>query len=138
MSDLLNYHYEYKLPLNLELFTDNCGYKIPMNKEIKSSIQAKEYFNKLKETMGIEYNLNYYEILADDNLENLYFDSNNEIEKIIRIIAISDKDKFNKKELKLGVITIDLSNVLDKNGKQLYKNFFKNLEREYNNELCNI
>ena len=49
---------------------------------------------------------------ADDNLENLYFDSNNEIEKIIRIIAIDNKDKFNKKELKLGVITIDLTNVI--------------------------
>ena len=34
-----------------------------------------------------------------------------EIEKIIRIIPIKDDDKFKNSQLKLGVITINLSNI---------------------------
>ena len=112
-----------------------------MNRELKTSNEAEEYFNKLKETMGNKYNLNYYLIETDKNLSDFSFDTHNEIEKIIRIIAISDKDKFKKKDLKFGAITIDVSNVLDKDGKQLYKNYLETLEQiegDLNNELCNI
>lgn len=88
--------------------------------------------------MGDKYNLNYYIMETDKDLSDFSFDTHNEIEKIIRIIAISDKDKFKEKDLKFGAITIDLSNVYDKNGKQLYKNYLEQIEGDINNELCNI
>ena len=138
LIDLITYHKDYKLPLNFDLFKDNFGFKIPMNRELKTSNEAQEYFNKLKETMGNKYNLNYYLIETDKNLSDFSFDTHNEIEKIIRIIAISDKDKFKEKDLKFGAITIDVSNVLDKNGKQLYKNYLEQIEGDLKNELCDI
>ena len=138
ISDIITYHKEYKLPLNFDLFIDNFGFKIPMNSEIKTSIQAEEYFNKLKETMGSEYTLNYYVMETDEDLSDLSFATHNEIEKIIRMIAIKDKDKFKESDLKFGAITIDVSNVLDKNGKQLYKNYLEQIEGDLKNELCDI
>ena len=91
--------------------------------------------------MGKEYTLNYYVMETDEVLSDLSFATHNEIEKIIRMIAISDKDKFKECELKFGAITIDVSNVLDKNGKQLYKNYLETLEQiegDLKNELCDI
>lgn len=95
-----------------------------MNKELKTSEQAKEYFEKLKSTLGSEYNLYYYEINADNDLSNLYIDINNEIEKIIRLIAIEDNTKYKNDDIKFCIITIDLSDVKTKNGQQIYKNIF--------------
>ena len=62
-----------------------------------------------------------------------------EIEKIIRLIAL-DKDKFDKnKNLKLAVITIDLTNVIAPNGKQVYKGYFEKVREVLkDNELCHI
>ena len=44
---------------------------------------------------------------------------------LIRIIPIKDNDKFKSNKLKLGVITINLSNIRSTDGTQLYKNIFK-------------
>ena len=49
----------------------------------------------------------------------------NDIEKIIRIIPIKDNDKFKSNKLELGIITINLSNIISPDGTQLYKNIFK-------------
>lgn len=38
LNDLITYHKEYKLPLNFDLFKDNFGFKIPMNRELKTFI----------------------------------------------------------------------------------------------------
>ena len=76
---------------------------LPSSQGFKIRKQVKEYFNKLKEL----YDVNYYEIIPDNNFDNLYFDSNNYIEKIIRVIPIQD-NKFNKDKLEFGVITIGL------------------------------
>ena len=44
---------------------------------------------------------------------------------LIRIIPIKDNNKFKSNKLELGVITINLSNIISTDGTQLYKNIFK-------------
>ena len=49
------------------------------------------------------------------------------------------KDRYKKGNLRLGVITIDLSNVIAPNGKQVYKEYFDKVKEVLkDNELCNI
>ena len=116
-ADLLEYHNKYETPIDINLFVDEYKDPIPTSFQgFKTRKQAKEYFNKLKEL----YDVNYYEIIPNDNFDNLYFDSNNDIEKIIRIIPIQD-NKFNKDKLEFGVITVNLSNILNEKGEQIYK-----------------
>ena len=57
--DLINYNEKYKSPLNFILFQDEYGLPIPMNKEIKTSIESKKYFDKLVKVLGNDYKLNY-------------------------------------------------------------------------------
>ncbi|MDD6418807.1 MAG: hypothetical protein PUF66_01455 [Clostridium sp.] len=107
LSDLLTFNEEYKLPLNYSLFEDEYGLPIPQNYEVKTRNEARIYFNKLQNTLGKEYKLNYYEIDTDDNLTNLKISSEIKLEKIIRVITLKD-EKFENGNLKLGVITVDL------------------------------
>ena len=73
----------------------------------------------------MSYDDNYYEIIPDDDMKDLSFTPKCDIEKIIRIIPIDEEDRFKKSNWKLGVITINLSNVLGKSGKPLYEGVFK-------------
>ena len=107
LTDLLTFNEEYKLPLNYSLFEDEYGLPIPQNYEVKTRNEARIYFNKLQNTLGKEYKLNYYEIDTDDNLTNLKISSEIKLEKIIRVITLKD-EKFDNGNLKLGVITVDL------------------------------
>ena len=140
LLDMIINHKNYGIPYNFNIFEDDYGYMLPMNWEIKTKDEAKSYFNKLCTTLGNEYKLQYYEIDTDDDLKNISFESDIEIEKIIRLIALENDDKFDKdKNLKLGVITIDLSNIKAPNGKQVYKDFFEKVRKVLKeNELCNI
>ena len=140
LLDMMINHKNYGIPYNFNIFEDDYGFMLPMNWELKTKDEAKNYFNKLCNTLGNEYKLQYYEIDTDDNLKNLSFESDIEIEKIIRLIALENDDKFDKdKNLKLGVITIDLSNIKTPNGKQVYKDFFETVRKVLKeNELCNI
>ena len=61
-----------------------------------------------------------------------------DIEKIVRIIAINDKKKYKDNKLKLGIITIDLSDIKNINGEQIYKGFFEKFKEMCDNELCDI
>ena len=50
-----------------------------MNHEGKTTIETKEYFNKLQNTLSdTECKLNYYEIEADEKLENMSFEPHTE------------------------------------------------------------
>ena len=138
LLDLINYNQKYGLPLNWFLFEDNYGYPLPMNKEIKTTEQAQNYFNKLIEMLGSNYKLNYYEVIPDEDFSDISFISNVDIEKIVRIILIKDNKKYKDDKLKLGIITIDLSDIKAPNGEQLYKGFFEKFKEMSNNELCNI
>ena len=71
------------------------------------------------------YDVNYYEVKPNKDFTNLSFTPKNDIEKTVRIIPIKDNDKFKNKQLELGIITINLSNIKDADGSQLYKNIFK-------------
>ena len=120
LTDLLTYNEEYKLPLNYSLFEDEYGIPIPQNNEVKTKDESKEYFNKLQSILGNEYKLNYYEIDTDDNLTNLKISSEIEVEKIIRLITLKN-EKFDNGNLKLGVITVDLSDIKNSNNNQIFK-----------------
>lgn len=127
--DLINYNKEYGLPLNINLFQDEYGLPISTNKEIKTSIDAQKYFNKLVEVLGNDYKLNYYLTEPDQDFRNIVFKSNIDIEKIFRIILINDNKKYKNNKLKIGIITLDLSDIKagykfvtweDKNGTAIY------------------
>ena len=132
LSDMINNHIKYETPLNFNLFKDEYGIPLTMNKEVKTEEEAKEYFNKLCNILGDEYKLQYYEVDTDDDLKNLTFDSDIEIEKIIRLIALDSGNKFKIQSLKLGVITLDLSNIRNHKGKQFYKDFFNKVKKILN------
>ena len=139
LMDMINNHAMYGTPYNFNLFEDDYGYPLRMNWEAKTKEDAKKYFDKLCATLGSDYKLNYYEVDTDDELRDITFSSTCEIEKIIRLIAL-ERDKFDKnKNLKLGIITIDLTNVIAPNGKQVYKGYFEKVRKVLkDNELCNI
>ena len=111
------------------LTKDEKGFKIPMNHEDKTSLEAKEYFNKLQEVVSKNsLKLNYYETEADSKLEDISFEPNGDYEQILRLIVLSDTKNYNDKTLRLGVITLDLESAL-----------YSRLNRkEQPNELCNI
>ena len=140
LVDMINNHAMYGTPYNFNLFEDDYGYPLRMNWEAKTKENARKYFDKLCTTLGSDYKLNYYEVDTDDDLKDINFTSTCEIEKIIRLIALENNDKFDKtKNLKLGVITIDLTNVIAPNGKQVYKGYFEKVREVLrDNELCNI
>ena len=135
---MISNHNNYGLPYNLKWFVDDYGCSLNMNKEHKTQKQALKYFNKLQETMGSDYKLNYYEVDTDDDLKDISFSSELEAEKIIRLICIKNDKNYKKQNLRLGVITIDLSDIKDKNGNSLYKEVLEKAKEVYKNELCNI
>ena len=130
LADLVNFHNEYGVPCNWSIFEDDTGSKIAMNHEGKTSKEAQEYFDKLKDTIkNDKLKLNYYEIEADYKLEDVGFIPNGDYEKVLRLIVLSDSKRYNDKTLRLGVITLDMeSAVLSRIGKT----------KEASNELCYI
>ena len=137
LKDIRTNHDDYGIPYNFNIFEDDYGYKLNMNHEVRTKDEAKKYFGKLCKTMS-DYKFNYYVIDTDDDLKNIKFSSDVEIEKIVRLIALKPDKRFKNQNLKLGVITIDLTNRKDNSGYQLYKGFFEKLKEEKKNELCNI
>ena len=137
LKDIRTNHDDYGIPYNFNIFEDDYGYKLNMNHEVRTKEEAKKYFDKLCKIMS-DYKFNYYVIDTDDDLKNIKFSSDVEIEKIVRLIALKPDKRFKNQNLKLGIITIDLTNIKDKNGNQLYKGFFEKLKEVNKNELCNI
>lgn len=71
----------------------------------------------------------YYEIEADEQLEDVGFIPNGDYEKVLRLIVLSDSKRYDDKTLRLGVITLDMeSAILSRIGKT----------KEATNELCHI
>ena len=129
LTDLLTYNEEYKLPLNYPLFEDEYGLPIPQNHEVKTKNESRNYFNKLNSILGNEYKINYYEIDTDDDLTNLKISSEIEVEKIIRLITLKN-EKFDNGNLKLGVITVDLSDINDSNN-QIFKELLDKIRNTF-------
>ena len=108
-----------------------------MTIETKELAISEELKRKV-EMLGSNYKLNYYEVIPDEDFSDISFISNVDIEKIVRIILIKDNKKYKDDKLKLGIITIDLSDIKAPNGEQLYKGFFEKFKEMSDNELCNI
>lgn len=53
--------------------------------------------------------------MPDEDLKDISFDSKNDLEKIIRIIPLKRNSKYKDDTFELGILTIDVSNILDKN-----------------------
>ena len=51
---------------------------------------------------------------------------------LIRIIHIKDNDKFKSNKLELGIVNINLLNIRNPYGTQLYKNIFKQVKYQLN------
>ncbi len=102
-----------------------------MNHEVKSKEEVKNYFDKLCNTLN-EYKFNYYEIDTNDNLKDIKYSSNIELEKIIRLISIKPDKRFKNQNLKLGVITLDLRNIPNISN-ETYSKFFKDLKEKFKN-----
>lgn len=103
LKDLIDIHNNYSVPFNLRLFKDEYGCYLNMNHEVKSKEEVKNYFDKLCSTLN-EYKFNYYEIDTDDDLKDIKYSSNINLEKIIRLISIKPDKSFKNQNLKLGVI----------------------------------
>lgn len=136
LKDVAHNHDNYGIPYSLKIFEDDYGFQLNMNHEVKTKDETKKYFDKLCKTFS-EYKFNYYEIDTDDDLKEVKFSSELEVEKIIRLIVLKNDKKSKNQNLSLAVITIDLSDIKDKNGNQVYKSFFEKL-KEVKDELCNI
>ena len=64
---------------------------------------------------------------------NLKISSEIEVEKIIRLITLKDA-KFDNGNLKLGVITVDLSDIKDINNNQIFKELLGKIKDTFKEE----
>ena len=104
------------------MFMDEDKFPIPVaHNGFRTRIEIENYVNKLKEM----YDVNYYEVIPNKDFTNLSFTPKNDIEKIIRIIPIKENNKFKSNKLKLGIITINLSNIKGINEDLLYEKIIK-------------
>lgn len=136
LTDLLIYNEEYNLPLSYSLFGDEYGISIPQNNVVKTKDESQAYFNKLNSILGNEYKLNYYEIDTNADLINLKISSEIEVEKIIRLITLKN-EKLDNDNLKLGVMTVDLSDIKDSNNNQIFKELLEKIKETFKeDEFC--
>lgn len=104
--DLLNYHKEYKLPIDIHIFEDSNNNSIPIQVNgFKTKEEANDYKNKLK----LFYNINYNEVEINEELEGS-FNATSKDEKIIRLIPLKNEEKYKENKLKFGVISVNLAN----------------------------
>ena len=104
--DLLNYHKEYKLPIDIHIFEDSNNNSIPIQVDgFKTKEEANLYKNKLKTF----YNINYNEVEINEELEGS-FNATSKDEKIIRLIPLKNEEKYKENKLKFGVISVNLAN----------------------------
>ena len=102
--DLLNYHKEYKLPIDIHIFEDSNNNSIPIQVNgFKTKEEANLYKNKLKTF----YNINYNEVEINEELEGS-FNATSKDEKIIRLIPLKNEEKYKESKLKFGVISVNL------------------------------
>ena len=115
----LNNNQKYKTPYDLLWFENENGF-IPMNREQKTSKEALKYFDMFKTFMSDykEINFNYYETYYDfkNSKEPCTITVEAEKELLFRMIFLKDNKKPKKDEdkIKLGIITLDGTNLKDK------------------------
>lgn len=115
-------HDKYGTPSEIYMFQSN-DLKIPVNREFKTSKQAKEYVDKFNELMNYsELKFNYYETYFDFEKNDGMFEAK-ETEKIIRIMFLKDNSKYKKNEnkMKVGIMTCDFASLKDKYSKEYFE-----------------
>ena len=128
LTEMLEHHKKYDFPIDIHLFVDDEDMPIPiMYKGFKTSAEAEIYVDKLRQFVDV----NYYETTVNDELE-AEIASKSDYEKIIRLIPLEDKTKYNNKMLNVGVITVDVSGVKDPIKKDM-PFYNKELKREWKN-----
>lgn len=122
---------KYKTPFNLTLFQDEKGNRIPTNCEYRKKEEAKKYFDKLNQFVNykINCNLSYYETIYDADLKNSeYLSNKNDIP--IRIILIDDRKLELDNKIRLGIITMDLTELKKKYTPDILKYIYE-MSKEY-------
>ena len=127
LENIIYNHYKFNTPCNVYMYEDEYEIPLKLNHELKTMKEAEDYFKRLEKYVG-DYKLNYYISEIDEKEKRFNYTQNNDAEKIIRLIGIGDKRK--KDNFKLGVITLDLSILKDKDEKEIYKKLFDKLEKE--------
>ena len=137
LNDQFENHKEYKTPFNFDLLEDDDGNPITINSELRTSLTATKYFEKLKSYMRnyTDCNFKYYETYLDFENNESFVDVTN-YEKILRVIVLRNENK-NDDKLKLGVITIDLESVKDYYTSE-YKNMILDFASYYRESLRKI
>ena len=100
--------------------------------------QARKYFDKLDKYMNskISCKLNYYDAIFDFNImDGTYPATNNEA--VIRAILIEDKKLKRENKLKIGIITLDVSEIKKVCTPKVY-DFIMNACEEYKKDFKNF
>ena len=112
---------KYGTPDEVYLFeSENIG--IPLNREYKSSKEAKSYVEKLNNLMDYsKLKFNYYETYFDFKNNDACIEVE-EDEKIIRVILLKNNSKYkdNEDKMKVGIVTCDFGSLKNKYSKEYF------------------
>lgn len=112
---------KYGTPDEVYLFeSENIG--IPLNREYKSSKEAKSYVEKLNNLMDYsKLKFNYYETYFDFKNNDACIEVE-EDEKIIRVILLKNNSKYkdNEDKMKFGIVTCDFGSLKNKYSKEYF------------------
>ena len=130
LNEQIKNHDDYKTPYKLSLFQDEKGTPIMLNQESRTSTQALNYYEKLREFMS-HYNdceIYYREILFSPKDGGQIKIKNTET--IIRAILIDDKKLIKEDKLRFGIITLDIEKVKEFYDEE-YLNYIYSLSNDY-------
>lgn len=112
---------KYGTPDEVYLFeSENIG--VPLNREYKSSKEAKSYVEKLNNLMDYsELKFNYYETYFDFKNNDASIEVE-EDEKIIRVILLKNNSKYkdNEDKMKVGIVTCNFGLLKNKYSKEYF------------------
>lgn len=111
LNEQLQNHDNYNTPYVFSLLQDEHGNDFLLNKEVRTSTKAFNYYEKLKDFIS-HYNdckLGYKEMIFSPQNGGQIKSLTTEI--IIKAILIDDKKLLKEDKLRFGLITLDLDNV---------------------------
>ena len=130
LNEQIKNHDDYKTPYKLSLFQDEKGTPIMLNQESRTSTQALNYYEKLRDFVR-HYNdceINYREMIFSPKDGGQIKIKNTET--IIRAILIDDKKLIKEDKLRFGIITLDIEKVKEFYDEE-YLNYIYSLSNDY-------
>lgn len=107
-TDLLERKGKVDLPIEFDIFRDEDDRKVPLHLGgFKTKEEALAYVKKLR----IFYDVNYYVSELDEQTGEFSYEDETAEQKIISVIPLKDKNKYQPDKLELGLIGIDLPSV---------------------------